>query len=104
MLAADRARIHPPKKGVPIDSRAGEFDDVNILYEPVNSSAKVVPDLFVSFGTGKMVTAPQGRPHHLKLTRSASKGRPKLTRSASKGRTPQKSRCWCNAMMYKCLN
>jgi hypothetical protein len=53
VLAADRARIHPSKEGVPIDSRAGEFDDVNILYEPVNSSAKVVPDLFVSFGTGK---------------------------------------------------
>jgi hypothetical protein len=38
---------------VPIDSRAGEIDDVNILYESVNSSAKVVPDLFVSFGTEK---------------------------------------------------
>jgi len=38
---------------VPIDIRAGEIDDVNILYEAVNSSAKPVPDLFVSFGTEK---------------------------------------------------
>jgi len=74
VLAADRARIHPPKKGVPIDSRAGEFDDVNILYEPVNSSAKVVPDLFVSFGTGKMVTASQDRPHHLQTNPQRKQG------------------------------
>ena len=54
------------------------MDHVNYLYESVNSSAKVVSDSFVSFGTGKTGQGPS-RPTSSSQTNPQRKQRPTQT-------------------------